>query len=55
MLKEWLDYQPFQEILEENSLTEEDVIRILWKAGHIELPMWLEDKLQYEEDNEDDE
>lgn len=50
LITQWMDGLSFAEILEENNLTEEDVIFLLWRAGHIELPIWLEVRLEEEGD-----
>lgn len=41
----WLESETLEEILEEVSLTPEEVLVWLWKAGHIDFPPYLEGDL----------
>lgn len=42
----WLKEYTLEEILEQNDLTVEDVLLILYRSGNIALPDWLEDEIE---------
>lgn len=44
-----LEYS-FEEILEQNDLTEMEVLFILYRTGNLALPDWLEDEVEEFED-----
>lgn len=44
-LLKWLEDQELSEILEQNDLTEVDVLYILYCHGHLALPTWLDDEM----------
>jgi hypothetical protein len=46
-IEKWLEVNSLEEILEEEDLTEEEVLYILFAHGHLKFPPWLEDDLEY--------
>ena len=49
IMREWLSVSSLEEIIEENDLGPEDVLAILYRGGHLKLPIWLEDMLEDDE------
>ena len=48
-IEKWLEVCSLEDILEEEDLTPEDVLYILFAHGHLKFPPWLED-IEYEDE-----
>jgi len=49
-IEKWLEVNSLEEILEEEDLTAEDVLYVLYAHGHLKFPPWLDDSIELDED-----